>query len=156
MGKVARSNRFGSTKSQLFLKDIEEDTKKLVREIKQSEKNIKIFPLRKKMSRLWLKLTGKNTKDGKIYVCTNQECSYRRRKDLKYPITVAHNAIKMVIIEGKNGRSFKCKFCSITEKIPDKRTKTKMTKHEERRLMKKYSQPDEPEESALAQALKPL
>ena len=34
-------------KSQLFLKDIEEDTKKLVREIKQSEKNIKIFPLRK-------------------------------------------------------------------------------------------------------------
>ena len=32
--------------------------------------------------------------------------------------------------------------------------KQKMTKHEERRLMKKYSQPDEPEESALAQALK--
>lgn len=29
-----------------------------------------------------------------------------------------------------------------------------MTKHEERRLMKKYSQPDEPEESALTQALK--
>ena len=73
----------GQQKSQLFLKDIEEDTKKLVREIKQSEKNIKIFPLRKKMSRLWLKLTGKNTKDGKIYVCTNQECSYRRRKDPK-------------------------------------------------------------------------
>lgn len=37
----------GQQKSQLFLKDIEEDTKKLVREIKQSEKNIKIFPLRK-------------------------------------------------------------------------------------------------------------
>ncbi|MEM5199086.1 hypothetical protein AACB42_15790, partial [Enterococcus faecium] len=62
---------------------------------------------------------------------------------------------KMVIIEGKNGRSFKCKFCSITEKIPDKKErKQKMTKHEERRLMKKYSQPDESEESALAQALK--
>ena len=61
----------------------------------------------------------------------------------------------LVIIEGKNGRSFKCKFCSITEKIPDKKErKQKMTKHEERRLMKKYSQPDEPEESALAQALK--
>lgn len=39
--------------------------------------------------------------------------------------------------------------------IPDKKErKQKMTKHEERRLMKKYSQPDEPEESALAQALK--
>ena len=77
------------------------------------------------MSRLWLKLTGKNTKDGKIYVCTNQECSYRRRKDLKYPITVAHNAIKNGHHRRKNGRSFKCKFCSITEKIPDKKNENK-------------------------------
>ena len=50
----------GQQKSQLFLKDIEEDTKKLVREIKQSEKKIsRFFHYAKKMSRLWLKLTGK-------------------------------------------------------------------------------------------------
>ena len=35
-----------------------------------------------------------------------------------------------------------------------KEQKKKMTKHEERRLMKKYSQADEPEESPLAAALK--
>lgn len=50
----------GQQKSQLFLKDIEEDTKKLVREIKQSEKKYQDFSItQKKMSRLWLKLTGK-------------------------------------------------------------------------------------------------
>lgn len=49
----------GQQKSQLFLKDIEEDTKKLVREIKQSEKKYQDFSItQKKMSRLWLKLTG--------------------------------------------------------------------------------------------------
>jgi len=147
----------GQQKSQLFLKDIEEDTKKLVREIKQSEKKYQDFSItQKKCPDCGSNLREKNTKDGKIYVCTNQECSYRRRKDPKvsnHRCPQCHK--KMVIIEGKNGRSFKCKFCSITEKIPDKKErKQKMTKHEERRLMKKYSQPDEPEESALAQALK--
>lgn len=147
----------GQQKSQLFLKDIEEDTKKLVREIKQSEKKYQDLSItQKKCPDCGSNLREKNTKDGKIYVCTNQECSYRRRKDPKvsnHRCPQCHK--KMVIIEGKNGRSFKCKFCSITEKIPDKKErKQKMTKHEERRLMKKYSQPDEPEESALAQALK--
>lgn len=49
----------GQQKSQLFLKDIEEDTKKLVREIKQSEKNIKIFPLRKKNVQIVAQTYGK-------------------------------------------------------------------------------------------------
>ena len=75
-------------------------------------------------------------------------------KILKYPITVAHNAIKMVIIEGKMVVLSNVNSVRLLKKFPIKRTKTKMTKHEERRLMKKYSQPDEPEESALAQALK--
>lgn len=71
----------GQQKSQLFLKDIEEDTKKLVREIKQSEKKYQDFSItQKKCPDCGSNLREKNTKDGKIYVCTNQECSYRRRK----------------------------------------------------------------------------
>lgn len=74
----------GQQKSQLFLKDIEEDTKKLVREIKQSEKKYQDFSItQKKCPDCGSNLREKNTKDGKIYVCTNQECSYRRRKDPK-------------------------------------------------------------------------
>lgn len=93
----------GQQKSQLFLKDIEEDTKKLVREIKQSEKKYQDFSItQKKCPDCGSNLREKNTKDGKIYVCTNQECSYRRRKDPKvsnHRCPQCHK--KMVIIEGK-------------------------------------------------------
>ena len=62
----------GQQKSQLFLKDIEEDTKKLVREIKQSEKKYQDFSItQKKCPDCGSNLREKNTKDGKIYVCTN-------------------------------------------------------------------------------------
>ena len=126
----------GQQKSQLFLKDIEEDTKKLVREIKQSEKNIKIFPLRKKCPDCGSNLREKIRKMGRFTFVQTKNVLIVGEKILKYPITVAHNAIKNGHHRRKNGRSFKCKFCSITEKFPIKRTKTKMTKHEERRLMK--------------------
>ena len=91
----------GQQKSQLFLKDIEEDTKKLVREIKQSEKNIKIFPLRKKCPDCGSNLREKIRKMGRFTFVQTKNVLIVGEKILKYPITVAHNAIKMVIIEGK-------------------------------------------------------
>ncbi|MGI6156352.1 MAG: DNA topoisomerase III, partial [Enterococcus lemanii] len=94
--------------------------------------------------------------DGKIYVCSNKECKYRRRKDPKISnrrCSQCHK--KMEIIEGKNGAFFKCKYCGISEKMLDKKEqKKKMTKHEERRLVKKYAQAEEEQESPLALALK--
>lgn len=147
----------GRKSANTFIKEIEQETKRLVTEVKKSEQKYQNFSVTsKKCPDCGQNLREKNTRDGKIYVCTNQECSYRRRKDPKlsnHRCSQCHK--KMEIIEGKNGAFFKCKFCSITEKIPDKKErKQKMTKHEERRLMKKYSQADEPEESPLAQALK--
>lgn len=147
----------GRKNSNVFLKEIEADTKRLVSEIKQSESKYQDFSItQKKCPECGENLREKNTRDGKIYVCSSQECSYRRRKD---PKTSNHRCPqchkKMVVIEGKNGAYFKCNSCSISEKIPDKKQRNKkMTKHEERRLMKKYSQKDEPEESPLAAALK--
>lgn len=147
----------GQKNSQQFLKEIEQDTKKLVSEIKQSESKYQDFSLtQKKCPECGANLREKNTKDGKIYVCSSQECSYRRRKDPKlsnHRCPQCHK--KMEIIEGKNGAYFKCKFCSITEKMQDKKERSKkLSKHEERKLMKKYAQKEEPAESALAQALK--
>ncbi|MHC5229636.1 DNA topoisomerase III [Enterococcus sp. LJL99] len=147
----------GQKNSQQFLKEIEQDTKKLVSEIKQSESKYQDFSLtQKKCPECGANLREKNTKDGKIYVCSSQECSYRRRKDPKlsnHRCPQCHK--KMEIIEGKNGAYFKCKFCSITEKMHDKKERSKkLSKHEERKLMKKYAQKEEPAESALAQALK--
>ncbi|MGX7200919.1 DNA topoisomerase III [Enterococcus plantarum] len=147
----------GKQSSTVFLKEIEQDTKKLVNEIKQSESKYQDFSItQKKCPECGSNLREKNTKDGKIYVCSNQDCNYRRRKDPKvsnHRCPQCHR--KMEIIDGKNGSYFKCKYCSITEKMQDKKERSKkLTKHEERKLMKKYSQKEEPEESALAQALK--
>ena len=102
----------GQQKSQLFLKDIEEDTKKLVREIKQSEKKYQDFSItQKKCPDCGSNLREKNTKDGKIYVCTNQECSYRRRKDPKvsnHRCPQCHK--KMVVLSNVNSVRLLKKF----------------------------------------------
>lgn len=147
----------GKKNSKVFLSEIEADTSRLVSEIKRSENNYQDFSMtQKKCPDCGSLLKEKNTRDGKIYSCSNQECSYKRRKE---PKTSNHRCPqchrKMVIIEGKKGAYFKCSQCSISEKIPDKKQRSKkMTKHEERRLVKQYSKKEEPEESALAQALK--
>lgn len=146
----------GKKSSQAFLNNIEGETKRLVNEIKQSQQEYQDFSLtQKKCPECGDFLREKNTRDGKIYLCTNQDCNYRRRKDPKlsnHRCPQCHK--KMEIIEGKNGQFFKCKYCSITEKVQNKQErKKKITKQEERRLMKKYGQ-EETLESPLAAALK--
>lgn len=147
----------GKFSSQAFLQQIEKDTKQLVTEIKQSEQKYQDFSLtQKKCPECGELLREKNTRDGKIYVCSSNDCSYRRRKDPKlsnHRCPQCHK--KMEIIEGKNGAFFRCKFDGTTEKVPTKNErKKKMTKQEERRLVKKYTQQEEPQESPLAAALK--
>ncbi|OQO70724.1 DNA topoisomerase III [Enterococcus villorum] len=147
----------GKKQAQHFLKEIEKETKRLVQEIKTSKQTYQDFSItQKKCPECGANLREKNTRDGKIYVCTNQDCHYRRRKDPKvsnHRCQQCHR--KMEIIEGKNGAYFRCKYDGTTEKMLDKKEqKKKMTKHEERRLLKKYAQAEEPEESPLAAALK--
>lgn len=147
----------GKYASQSFLQQIEKETRLLVKEVKTSAKKYQDFSItQKRCPECGELLREKNTRDGKIYVCTNPDCSYHRRKDPKvsnHRCPQCHK--KMEIIEGQNGAFFKCKFCGITEKMADKKDRhKKMTKHEERRLLKKYSQEEEPQESPLAAALK--
>jgi len=85
----------GQQKSQLFLKDIEEDTKKLVREIKQSEKKYQDFSIRKKNVQIVAQTYGKKIrKMGRFTFVQTKNVLIVGEKILKYPITVAHNAIK--------------------------------------------------------------
>ncbi|EOT40853.1 DNA topoisomerase 3 [Enterococcus dispar] len=147
----------GKESAGAFLKGIEKDTARLVNEIKDSQATYKDYSLTTKICpECGSQLKERNTKDGKIYICSNAECSYRRRKEPKlsnHRCPQCHK--KMEILDGKNGAFFKCKYCGITEKIPDKKARNKkMTKHEERKLVKQYSKPEEPEESPLALALK--
>lgn len=146
----------GKMKSQKFIGDIKNDTKRLVSEVKNSKEDYKDFSLTKKRCpecNSFLKV--RKTRDGKIYVCSNPECNYRRRKDAKvsnHRCPQCHR--KMLIVEGKNGKYFRCKYDGITEKMTVGKKNKKMTKHEERRLLKKINQDNEPQESPLALALK--
>ncbi len=146
----------GSYSAQTFLAQIEADTKQLVKEIKQSESKYQDFSLtQKKCPECGEPLREKSTRDGKIYVCSSSTCKYRRRKDPKvsnHRCPQCHR--KMEIIDGQKGTYFRCKFDGTTEKMADKKERSKkITKHEERRLMNKINQ-DEPQESPLAAALK--
>lgn len=146
----------GKMKSQKFIGDIKNDTKRLVSEVKNSKENYKDFSLTKKRCpecNSFLKV--RKTRDGEIYVCSNPECNYRRRKDAKvsnHRCPQCHR--KMLIVEGKNGKYFRCKYDGTTEKMTVGKKNKKMTKHEERRLLKKINQDDEPQESPLVLALK--
>lgn len=146
----------GKMKSQKFIGDIKNDTKRLVSEVKNSKENYKDFSLTKKRCpecNSFLKV--RKTRDGEIYVCSNPECNYRRRKDAKvsnHRCPQCHR--KMLIVEGKNGKYFRCKYDGTTEKMTVGKKNKKMTKHEERRLLKKINQDNEPQESPLALALK--
>lgn len=85
----------GQQKSQLFLKDIEEDTKKLVREIKQSEKKYQDFSItQKKCPDCGSNLREKIRKMGRFTFVQTKNVLIVGEKILKYPITVAHNVIK--------------------------------------------------------------
>lgn len=148
----------GKFSRQAFIKEITSETKLLVNEVKSSQANYQDFSLtQKKCPDCGAQLREKNTRDGKILICTNTECSYRRRAEAKvsnHRCPQCHK--KMLIVTGKNGDYFKCKYDGTTEKMEKggKKGKKKMTKREERRLMQKINQDNEPQESALAQALK--
>lgn len=146
----------GKMKSQKFIGDIKNDTKRLVSEVKNSKEDYKDFSLTKKRCPECNSLLKvRKTRDGEIYVCSNPECNYRRRKDAKvsnHRCPQCHR--KMLIVEGKNGKYFRCKYDGTTEKITVGKKNKKMTKHEERRLLKKINQDNEPQESSLALALK--
>lgn len=146
----------GKMKSQKFIGDIKNDTKRLVSEVKNSKEDYKDFSLTKKRCPECNSLLKvRKTRDGEIYVCSNPECNYRRRKDAKvsnHRCPQCHR--KMLIVEGKNGKYFRCKYDGTTEKMTVGKKNKKMTKHEERRLLKKINQDNEPQESSLALALK--
>lgn len=147
----------GKYNSKEFLAEIRNDTKRLVREVKNSDQKYQDFSLtKKKCPKCGAFLKEKKVRDGKLLVCTNETCDYKRRAEAKvsnHRCPVCHK--KMLIVTGKNGDYFRCKYDGTTEKLTGgKKQKKKMTKYEERRLLKKINQDNEPQESALAQALK--
>ncbi|WP_054949302.1 DNA topoisomerase III [Numidum massiliense] len=143
----------GKGNARSFLADIRTQTKKYVRAIKQSEKTYRAYNLTgSKCPECGEFLKEVRGKDGKVLVCSDRACGYRRRKD---PILSKRRCPqcrkRMEIHQGKAGKYFQCRPCGIVEKLD--RGKKAVSKREERQLLKKYSEGDS-SGSSLADAFK--
>lgn len=140
-----------------FLENIRKQTKQLVMEIKTSSQEYRAHNLTgSKCPECGKLLKEVKGRDGKVFVCSDRECSYRRRKDPKLSNRRCPQCKKkMELHNGKAGTYFQCKPCNVVEKADE--MKKKVTKREERQLMKKYSANNKEDEgfgNSLADALK--
>lgn len=137
-----------------FKAQILDQTRKLVDEVKASDQSYRAHNLTgskcPECGELMKEVKGKN---GRMLVCSNAECRFRKHKDPKLSnrrCPTCHK--KMEIHNGKAGTYFQCRSCNVVEKASEK--KKKVSKHEERKLMKKYSADDSAVGNSLADALK--
>lgn len=148
--KIAR----GKANPKEFLQNIRKQTQSLVSEIKKSDKSYRAHNLTgSKCPECDSFLKERNTKDGKILVCSNLDCSFRKRKDPKLSNRRCPQCRKkMEIHQGKAGAYFQCRPCNVVEKAQDK--KKAVNKREERKLVQKYTQKEESFGTSLGDLLK--
>jgi len=129
----------GKADPKAFLQNIRRQTEQLVSEIKKSEKSYRAHNLTgSRCPECNEFLKERNTKEGKILVCSSPECSFRKRKDPKLSnrrCPQCHK--KMEIHNGKAGAYFQCRRCNVVEKAEDK--KKAVNKKEAQKLVQKYS-----------------
>ncbi|EWG13136.1 DNA topoisomerase III [Cytobacillus firmus] len=148
--KIAR----GKADPKEFLQNIRKQTRTLVSEIKKSDKSYRAHNLTgSKCPECDSFLKERNTKDGKILVCSNLDCNFRKRKDPKLSNRRCPQCRKkMEIHQGKAGAYFQCRPCNVVEKAQDK--KKAVNKREERKLVQKYTQKEESFGTSLGDLLK--
>ncbi|MBV7506358.1 DNA topoisomerase 3 [Bacillus sp. sid0103] len=129
----------GKADPKVFLQKIRSQTEQLVSEIKKSEKSYRAHNLTgSRCPECNEFLKERNTKEGKILVCSSPECSFRKRKDPKLSnrrCPQCHK--KMEIHNGKAGMYFQCRRCNVVEKAEDK--KKAVNKKEAQKLVQKYT-----------------
>jgi DNA topoisomerase-3 len=133
----------GKADPKAFSQKIRRQTEQLVSEIKTSDKSYRAHNLTgSKCPECNEFLKERNTKEGKILVCSNLECSYRKRKDPKLSnrrCPQCHK--KMELHDGKAGVYFQCRPCNVVEKAEEK--KKAVNKRDERKLVQQYTQKDD-------------
>ncbi|PLR79520.1 DNA topoisomerase III [Bacillus canaveralius] len=132
----------GTGNPKVFLQNIRKKTENLVSEIKKSNQAYRAHNLTgSKCPECNSFLKERNTKEGKILVCSNLDCHYRKHKDPKLSKRRCPQCKKrMEMHEGKAGLYFQCRPCNVVEKAEEQ--KKSVTKREERKLVQKYSQND--------------
>ncbi|MEH7417888.1 DNA topoisomerase 3 [Neobacillus drentensis] len=133
----------GKADPKQFLQRIRRQTEQLVSEIKASDKSYRAHNLTgSRCPECNEFLKERNTKEGKILVCSSPTCSFRKRKDPKLAnrrCPQCHK--KMELHEGKAGVYFQCRRCNVVEKAEER--KKAVNKREEKKLVQKYSQKED-------------
>ncbi|MEM5013346.1 DNA topoisomerase III [Niallia taxi] len=129
----------GKANPDKFMQEIKQQTKQFILEIKNSDKAYKVQNLTgSKCPECGSFLKEKNTKNGKLLVCSSMDCNFSKRKDPKLSnkrCPQCHK--KMEIHDGKAGTYFQCRSCNVVEKAADR--KKTVSKKEERKLVQKYT-----------------
>ncbi|RVT59077.1 DNA topoisomerase III [Niallia taxi] len=129
----------GKANPDKFMLEIKQQTKQFILEIKNSDKAYKVQNLTgSKCPECGSFLKEKNTKNGKVLVCSSMDCNFSKRKDPKLSnkrCPQCHK--KMEIHDGKAGTYFQCRSCNVVEKAADR--KKTVSKKEERKLVQKYT-----------------
>lgn len=143
----------GKANPDKFMEEIKQQTKQFILEIKNSNKAYKIQNLTgSKCPECGSFLKEKNTKNGKLLVCSSMDCNFSKRKDPKLSnkrCPQCHK--KMEIHNGVAGTYFQCRSCNVVEKAADR--KKSVSKKEERKLVQKYTK-DESFGNSLGDLLK--
>lgn len=143
----------GRGNANTFLSEIRKQTKNLVSEVALSKKSYKAHNLTgSKCPECGELMKEVKRKDGKMLVCSNRECGYRKRRDPKLSNRRCPKCHKrMEFHKGESGVYFQCRPCNVVEKA-DKNKKA-ADKKEKRQLMKKYGKQEQVGNS-MADALK--
>jgi DNA topoisomerase-3 len=133
----------GKADPKVFLQKIRRQTEQFVSEIKMSDKSYRDHNLTgSKCPDCDSFLKERNSKEGKILVCSSPECSYRKRKDPKLSnrrCPQCHK--KMELHDGKAGVYFQCRRCNVVEKAEDR--KSTVNKKEAQKLVAQYKQKED-------------
>jgi DNA topoisomerase-3 len=131
----------GQGDPKAFMADIRSQTVRLVSEVKTSDKTYKPHNLTgSKCPDCGQNLMETNGKRGKMLVCPNRECGYRRAAEP--PLSnrrcpQCHK--KMEIHEGKAGKYLQCRPCNVIEKLDGSRPGGKAERRRQSELAKRYS-----------------
>ncbi|MDK8181926.1 DNA topoisomerase III [Paenibacillus sp. UMB4589-SE434] len=133
--RIARGDR----RSGDFMAQIRQMTEQLVSGVKQSEAEYKPHNLtHSHCPDCNSRLMERKTKRGKVLICSNKECEYKRSAEKQLSnrrCPTCHK--KMEIKQGKAGKFFQCLPCNFVEKLDA--SGGKLRKHEERKLVQQFS-----------------
>nr|WP_304505314.1 DNA topoisomerase III [Aneurinibacillus sp. XH2] len=144
----------GQGQMERFLENIRKQTIRMVSEVKQSTIEYRPHNLtHKKCPECGQNMEERKTKRGKMLVCPNRECGFRRAaepKQVNKRCPQCHK--KMEIHEGKAGKYVQCRPCNIVESLSDSGG-GKAAARMNRKLIQQYSD-NEGLSNSLGDALK--